>query len=58
MLRIESRQFSATAPVFNLPHLHLAPPLEWPCLSFAQIFGIRKPESLSYLVALFAWFYV
>jgi len=27
MLRVESRQFSATAPAFNLPQLHLAPPL-------------------------------
>ena len=25
-LGIESRQFAATAPAFNLPHLHLAPP--------------------------------
>jgi len=27
-------------------------------LSFADIFGTRKPESLSYRVALFAWSYV
>jgi len=27
MLRVESRQFAATAPAYNLPHLHLAPPL-------------------------------
>ena len=26
-LRVESRQFAATAPAFNLPHMHLAPPL-------------------------------
>jgi len=26
-LRIQSRQFSATTPAFNLSHLHLAPPL-------------------------------
>jgi len=25
MLRVDSRQFAAAAPAFNLPHLHLAP---------------------------------
>jgi len=39
---------------FNLPHLHLAPPLGWPRLIFVKIFGIRKLESLGYRVALFA----
>jgi len=41
-LRVESRQFTATAPAFNLPHLHFAPPLGRPRLSFAEIFGTRK----------------
>jgi len=27
---------------FNLPHLHLTPPLGWPPLSFGEIFGIIK----------------
>ena len=35
-LRVESRQFAATAPPFNVPRL-----------SFAEILGIRKLESLS-----------
>jgi len=99
-LRIENRQFSATAPAFNPPHLHLAPPLGvtpfefcWdfrnqktrvPGLSYgvvcvilrltvsvehrlvteghtdrhmstAEIFEIRKLESLGYRMVLFAW---
>jgi len=36
---------------FYLPHLHpphLAPPLGWLHLNFAEIFGIRKLESLAY----------
>jgi len=33
---------------FKLPHLHLAPPLGVIRLSFAEIFGIRKLESLGY----------
>ena len=37
---------------FNLPHLHLAPPLGVTRLSFAEIFGVRKLESLGYRVAL------
>jgi len=32
---------------FNLPHLHLMPVLEWPSLSFAEIFSIRKLESFA-----------
>jgi len=40
---------------FNLPHLHLAPPLGWLCWNFAEIFGIRKLESLGYRVVLPAW---
>jgi len=43
----------------NLPRLHLVPPLGAdPVLSFAEIFGIRKLESLCYCVALFAWTYI
>ena len=38
---------------FNLPHLHLVPPLGV-TLSFAKIFGIRKLETLGYRMALFA----
>jgi len=51
-LGVESRQFSATAPAFNLPHMHLALLLGVTHLSFAEIFeifGIRKP---GYRVAL------
>ena len=40
---------------FNLPHLHLVPPAEWHWLSFAEIFGTRKLQSMVYRVALFAW---
>jgi len=40
---------------FNISHLHLAPPLRVTRLSFAEIFGIRKLESLGYRVALFAF---
>jgi len=43
---------------FNLPHLHLAFPLGWPCLSFAEIFGIGKLESVGYRVTLFVWSYI
>jgi len=31
-------------PAFKLPHLHLAPLLGWPRLSFAEIFGRGKPR--------------
>jgi len=54
MLRVESRQFAATAPAYNLPHLHLAPPLGMTRLSFAEIFGTRKLELLGYRAALLA----
>ena len=43
---------------FNLPHLYLMQPLRWLHLSFAEIFGIRKLESLGYHVALFVWSYI
>jgi len=54
-LRVESRQFPATALAFNLPHLHLALRWELPRLSFVEIFGNRKLWSpMGYRVALFA----
>jgi len=49
----------------QLPHLHLTYPtcmwhLRWGCprLSFAEIFGVSKLESLGYRVAVFMWSYV
>jgi len=45
-------KFSVTASAaFNLPHLHLVPAPRWPRLSFAEIFDIRKLESLDYRAA-------
>ena len=46
---VESCQFSATSPAFNLPHLYLAPPLRVTPfeLSFTAIFGNRKLEYLA-----------
>ena len=50
---------------FQLPHLHLTHPtciwrprlrLWWPALNFAEIFCVRKLESLDYSAPLFAWF--
>ena len=51
---IETMRLSKVAD-FNLPHLHLAPPL-WrtPDRNFAEIFGTRKLGSLGYRVVLFA----
>jgi len=47
MLPVESHQYSASAPAFNLPHLHLEPPLgTTPYLSFRKIFGTRNLETL------------
>ena len=43
---------------FNLPHLHLAPPLKVTQFKFCQYLRHRKLDSLSYRVALFAWYYV
>jgi len=44
---------------FDPPHLHLAPQYRWwPRSNFAEIFGIRKLESLGYRVVLFLWSYV
>ena len=42
----------------KLPHHYLAPPLGVAPLEFAQIFGVRKLESLGYRTALLPWFYV
>jgi len=36
MLRIQSRQVSATSPAFNIPHLHLAPSLVVTPFEFCQ----------------------
>jgi len=43
---------------FNLLHLYLAPPLGWPPLNFADIFGVGKLDAPAYGVVLFAWSYV
>jgi len=37
---------------FNLPHLYMAPSLGWWCWNFAEIFGIRKLESLYDIVCM------
>jgi len=50
--KLESRQFAATTPALNLPHLHLAPPLQG--VSFADISSVRKLESLQCRPLLFA----
>ena len=42
MLRIESRQFPATASAFNLPHLHLASLLGVTLFEFRQDFWHQK----------------
>jgi len=52
------QRFTSEVANLQLPHLHLTTPLGLTRLSFAEIFGIRKPESLSYCGALFAWPYV
>jgi len=53
-LPVESRQFSSTAPAFNPPHLHLAPPLGVTPFEFCRDFRQQKLETLGYRVALFA----
>ena len=45
-LRVESRQVTDTAPIFHLPHMHLAPPLGETPFAFVEIFRIRKLDSL------------
>jgi len=42
MLRIDSHQFAATAPAFNLPHLHLAPLFGVIPYEFYQDLGCHK----------------
>ena len=49
-LRVESCQFSATAPAFNLPHLYLAPLLT----PFEFRRDLWRLKSENYRVALFA----
>ena len=41
-LRVESRQFSAAAPAFNLPRLRLAPPLGVTPFEFCRNFRRQK----------------
>ena len=41
-LRVDSRQFSATSAVFNLPHLHFAPPLGVTPFEFRRDFRHQK----------------
>jgi len=53
--KLESRQFSATTPVFNLPHLHLAPTLGVTLFEFCLNFRQQKTRVPGYRVALFAW---
>ena len=59
------QRFASKVANFQLPQLHLnyptciwRPRWGWPRLSFAEIFGVRKLESLGYRVALLAWSYV
>jgi len=51
--RSESHQFCSYRTCI-LPHPYLAPPLGVTRLSFAEVFGNRKLQSLSYRAALFA----
>jgi len=46
---------SPISTLLRLPHLHLALLLGWSRSNFAETFGIRKPESMDYREALFAW---
>ena len=52
--KLESRQFLATAPAFNLPHLHLAPTLGVIPFEFCREFWRQKIRVPVYRVALFA----
>jgi len=45
-------------PILTYPTCIWHPHCGWPHLSFAEIFGIRKRETLGYCVVLFAWSYV
>jgi len=49
-LRVEGRQVAATAPAFNLLHLHLAPPLGVTPFEFRRDFRLQKTRvpGLSY----------
>jgi len=53
MLRVESGQFAATAPAFNLPHLHLTPPLGVTPFEFCKAFQRQKPRVPGYHVTRF-----
>jgi len=52
MLHIDSCQFAATAPAFNLPHLHLTPLLGVNPFEFYQGLRYQKLESRGYCVVL------
>jgi len=41
-LRVDSRQFSATSAAFNVPHLHLATPLDVTPFEFRRDFRHQK----------------
>jgi len=44
--------------IFVYPTLHSVPQMGWPHLNFAEIFGIRKLESLGYCMSFLALSYV
>ena len=44
-LSVESRQFAATSPVFNVPHMHLAPPLGVTPFEFCRDFRRQKTRA-------------
>jgi len=46
------------SPILTHPTCIWCPRLEWPRSNFAEIFGVRKLESLGYGVVLFMWSYV
>jgi len=48
---VENHQFEPTPPLFDAP---LGDPVEITPIFLAEIFGIRKLESLSYCTAFFA----
>ena len=62
---ISWQRYASSVANFKLSQLHLTYPTciwhlrwGWPHLSFAEIFDVRKLESLGYRVVLNAWSYV
>jgi len=47
-----------TAFILPITSIWRAPPRGWPCWNFAEIYVIRKLESLGYRMTLFAYSYV